>query len=91
MRLLTIGIVCLDVRLTKFTEEKQALRTEIEQLHQQLISAKTQRRSGSQNGPIDDEDYEDAQSKTKQGIFGGEISVHGVPFFIYRRSEQTHC
>lgn len=50
------------MRLKKFTEEKQALRTEIEQLHQQLISAKTQRRSGSQNGPVDDEDYEDAQS-----------------------------
>ena len=50
-----------DVRLKKFTEEKQALRTEIEQLHQQLIAAKTQRRSGSQNGPVDD-DYEDAQS-----------------------------
>lgn len=53
----------LDVRLKKFTEEKQSLRAEIEQLHQQLISAKTQRRSGSQNGPIDDEDYEDAQRK----------------------------
>lgn len=52
----------IDVRLKKFTEEKQALRTEIEQLHQQLINAKTQRRSGSQNGPIEDEDYEDAQS-----------------------------
>lgn len=56
------------MRLKKFTEEKQALRTEIEQLHQQLISAKTQRRSGSQNGPIDDEDYEDAQSNISQKI-----------------------
>lgn len=56
------------MRLKKFTEEKQALRTEIEQLHQQLISAKTQRRSGSQNGPIDDEDYEDAQSNISQTI-----------------------
>ncbi|XP_031632227.1 leucine-rich repeat flightless-interacting protein 2 isoform X2 [Contarinia nasturtii] len=58
----------LDVRLKKFTEEKQALRTEIEQLHQQLISAKTQRRSGSQNGPIDDEDYEDAQREANKLI-----------------------
>lgn len=52
------------MRLKKFTEEKQALRTEIEQLHQQLINAKTQRRSGSQNGPVGDEDYEDAQSNS---------------------------
>ncbi|XP_055305165.1 leucine-rich repeat flightless-interacting protein 2 isoform X2 [Sitodiplosis mosellana] len=58
----------LDVRLKKFTEEKQALRTEIEQLHQQLIAAKTQRRSGSQNGPVDDEDYEDAQREANKLI-----------------------
>lgn len=51
------------MRLKKFTEEKAALRTEIDQLHQQLISAKTQRRSGSQNGPVDEDDFEDAQSK----------------------------
>lgn len=51
------------MRLKKFTEEKQTLRTEIEQLHQQLLNAKTQRRSGSLNGPVSDEDYEDAQRK----------------------------
>lgn len=56
-------VVVVDVRLKKFTEEKQALRTEIEQLHQQLLNAKTQRRSGSLNGPVSDEDYEDAQRK----------------------------
>lgn len=49
--------------MKKFTEEKQALRTEIEQLHQELINTKTQRRSGSLNGPVNDEDYEDAQRK----------------------------
>lgn len=58
-----IDVHFLDVRLKKFTEEKAALRTEIDQLHQQLISAKTQRRSGSQNGPVDDDDFEDAQSE----------------------------
>lgn len=38
------------------------MKQEIEQLHQQLLEAKTQRRSGSLNGPCGDEDYEDAQS-----------------------------
>lgn len=38
------------------------MKQEIEQLHQQLLDAKTQRRSGSLNGPCGDEDYEDAQS-----------------------------
>lgn len=52
-----------DVRLKKFTEEKNTMKQEIEQLHQQLLDAKTQRRSGSLNGPCGDEDYEDAQSK----------------------------
>lgn len=52
-----------DVRLKKFTEEKNSLRDEIEQLHQQLINTKTQKRSGSQNGPVGEEDYEDAQSE----------------------------
>lgn len=51
-----------DVRLKKFTEEKNSMKQEIEQLHQQLLEAKTQRRSGSLNGPCGDEDYEDAQS-----------------------------
>lgn len=50
-----------DVRLKKFTEEKNSMKQEIEQLHQQLLEAKTQRRSGSMNGPCGDEDYEDAQ------------------------------
>lgn len=40
------------------------MKQEIEQLHQQLLEAKTQRRSGSLNGPCGDEDYEDAQSMT---------------------------
>lgn len=70
-----------DVRLKKFTEEKQALRTEIEQLHQQLISAKTQRRSGSQNGPIDDEDYEDAQSNISQTIIHPYHFKFSLPIF----------
>lgn len=52
-----------DVRLKKFTEEKQSLKQEIEQLHQQLLEAKTQKRSGSTNGPSGDEDFEDAQSE----------------------------
>lgn len=34
----------------------------MQQLHQQLLDAKTQRRSGSLNGPLGDDDYEDAQS-----------------------------
>lgn len=60
--------VLTDVRLKKFTEEKTALKAEIEQLHQQLINAKTQRRSGSMNGPLGDDDYEDAQSKLNKKL-----------------------
>lgn len=67
------------MRLKKFTEEKAALRTEIEQLHQQLISAKTQRRSGSQNGPVDDDDFEDAHSKR----FEIEKHCHPLNRLIY--------
>lgn len=52
-----------DVRLKKFTEEKVSLKMEVQQLHQQLLEAKTQRRSGSMNGPLGDDDYEDVQSK----------------------------
>lgn len=50
------------MRLKKFAEEKISLKNEVQQLHQQLLDAKTQRRSGSQNGPLGDDDYEDAQS-----------------------------
>lgn len=41
------------------------MKQDIEQLHQQLLETKTQRRSGSLNGPCGDEDYEDAQSMWK--------------------------
>lgn len=50
------------MRLKKFAEEKISLKNEVQQLHQQLLDAKTQRRSGSLNGPLGDDDYEDAQS-----------------------------
>lgn len=40
-----------------------SLKNEVQQLHQQLLEAKTQRRSGSMNGPLGDDDYEDVQSK----------------------------
>lgn len=44
------------------------MKQEIEQLHQQLLEAKTQRRSGSLNGPCGDEDYEDAQSMSNRNF-----------------------
>lgn len=53
----------LDVRLRKFAEEKQTLRKDVQHLQQQLVEAKSQRKSGSLNGPLGDDDYEDAQSK----------------------------
>lgn len=68
------------MRLKKFTEEKQTLRTEIEQLHQQLINAKTQRRSGSLNGPVNDEDYEDAQRKLILSTLLSHKHVNNAPF-----------
>lgn len=55
-------ITFLDVRLKKFTEEKQELQNEVQKLQQQLNDIKTRgRRSSSVNGVIDDDDYEDAQ------------------------------
>ena len=56
----------VDVRLKKFTEEKQELQNEVQKLQQQLNDTKTRgRRSSSVNGVIDDDDYEDAQRKFK--------------------------
>lgn len=55
-----------DVRLKKFSEEKQQLAAEVQQLQEQLESYKNQGKSGkgnTSNGPLgNDEDYE-AQSK----------------------------
>ncbi|KAJ6638963.1 Leucine-rich repeat flightless-interacting protein 2, partial [Pseudolycoriella hygida] len=58
----------LDVRLKKFAEEKQTLKNELQQLHQQLLDSKTQRRSGSMNGPLGDDDYEDVQREANKQI-----------------------
>ncbi|XP_037025820.1 leucine-rich repeat flightless-interacting protein 2 isoform X3 [Bradysia coprophila] len=58
----------LDVRLKKFAEEKQSLKNEVQQLHQQLLDSKTQRRSGSLNGPLGDDDYEDVQREANKQI-----------------------
>lgn len=55
--------------MKKFNEEKQALKLEIEQLHEKLIDSKTQRRSGSLNGPSGDDDFEDAQSKITTDLY----------------------
>lgn len=56
------NILFLDVRLKKISQENQLLKNEIQQLHQQIIDLRTQRRSGSVNGPLGDDDLEDAQS-----------------------------
>lgn len=54
----------LDVRLTKFSQEKNQLQQQILEMQNQLIEAKHGRRSSSINGPFDDgDDFEDAQSK----------------------------
>lgn len=53
-----------DIRLKKFTEEKQELQNEVQKLQQQLNDIKTRgRRSSSINGVLDDDDYEDAQRR----------------------------
>lgn len=61
--LINIFNVTTDVRLKKFTEEKQELQNEVQKLQQQLNDNKTRgRRSSSINGIVDDdEDFEDAQ------------------------------
>ncbi|KAL7028895.1 hypothetical protein ACKWTF_006037 [Chironomus riparius] len=59
----------IDVRLKKFTEEKQELQIEVQKLQQQLNDIKTRgRRSSSVNGVIDDDDFEDAQREANKTI-----------------------
>lgn len=63
-------ILTLDVRLKRFAEEKSELQEEINKLRQQLNDTKHKgRRSGSLNGPLDDDEYEDAQSTCFSLIF----------------------
>ncbi|XP_075159135.1 uncharacterized protein LOC142232277 isoform X1 [Haematobia irritans] len=61
----------LDVRLKKFTEEKQQLQSEVQQLQEQLETYKSQGkgrgRGSSSNGPLgsDDDDYEAQREANK--------------------------
>lgn len=76
--------ICLDVRLKKFAEEKQSLKNEVQQLHQQLLDSKTQRRSGSMNGPLGDDDYEDVQRNS----FKINIQIMGLQWkFVFTLGE----
>lgn len=52
-----------DVRLKRFAEEKTSLKAEVQLLTQQLEEIRAQRRTGSTNGPLSDDDYEEAQRK----------------------------
>lgn len=53
-----------DVRLKKFAEEKQELQNDVQALQQQLKDMRTKgRKYSAVNGSLDDDDYEDAQSK----------------------------
>lgn len=81
MKLFTIY---LDVRLKKFAEEKQSLKNEVQQLHQQLLDSKTQRRSGSMNGPLGDDDYEDVQRNCFNVI---KLPHYNGNLFYFRRGE----
>ncbi|XP_037921729.1 leucine-rich repeat flightless-interacting protein 2 isoform X3 [Hermetia illucens] len=58
----------LDVRLKKFTEEKQELQKEVNNLQQQLTDLKSQRRGGSMNGPVGNDDEWDAQREANKLI-----------------------
>jgi len=59
----------LEVRLKRFTEEKQELQSEVQKLSQQLADIKNKgKRVNSTNGPVEDEDFEDAQSKWIYGL-----------------------
>lgn len=67
------------MRLRRFAEEKSELQEEISKLRQQLNDTKHRgRRSGSLNGPLDDDEYEDAQSMIK--IFRNIFHVLIVSF-----------
>lgn len=46
----------------------------MQQLHQQLLDSKTQRRSGSMNGPLGDDDYEDVQRNYYYAIYYMNVS-----------------
>nr|XP_019530398.2 leucine-rich repeat flightless-interacting protein 2 isoform X1 [Aedes albopictus] len=59
----------LDVRLKKFSEEKQELQNEVQTLQQQLNDIKSKgRKYSSFNGALDDDDYEDAQREANKLI-----------------------
>lgn len=76
-----------DVRLKKFTEEKQELQKEVNNLQQQLTDLKSQRRGGSMNGPVGNDDEWDAQSN----LFSSNPIKHILNsnfHFYYRRSKQ---
>lgn len=63
------AIICssLDVRLKKLNEEKHRMATELQELQEQVAELRTQRRSGSLNGPFG-EDWEDMQRETQKQI-----------------------
>lgn len=59
----------LDVRLKKFSEEKQELQNEVQTLQQQLNDIKSKgRKYSSINGSLDDDDFEDAQREANKLI-----------------------
>lgn len=57
----------VDVRLKKLSEEKHRMATELQELQEQVAELRTQRRSGSMNGPFG-EDWEDMQRETQKQI-----------------------
>lgn len=83
------SISITDVRLRKFNEEKQALKQEIDQLHEKLIDSKTKGRSGSLNGPSGDDDYEDAQSNFIHHISNGDRFSYYYFFFFPGESNKV--
>lgn len=59
--------ICTDVRLKKLNEEKHRMSAELQELQEQVAELRSQRRSGSMNGPFG-EDWEDMQRETQKQI-----------------------
>lgn len=79
-----------DVRLKKFSEEKQELQNEVQTLQQQLNDIKSKgRKYSSFNGALDDDDYEDAQRTYLDGR--QKLKNFSSPNLLvnFRRSQQA--
>lgn len=70
-----------DVRLKRFADEKSSLKAEVQLLTGQLEEMRAQRRSGTTNGTLGDEEYEEAQSMSYR--LTQKTATYSFRLFVY--------